>query len=62
MNPVLLQAITRQSFEDKIAKKKEGIHKAYQSILKMFEKFCITKLDNHIEFLVDDLSILKKEN
>ena len=62
MNPRLLQATTRRSFEDKIAKKKEGTRKAYQSMLNKFEKFCIKKLDDHIESLVDDLLILKKNN
>lgn len=62
MNPRLLQATTRRSFEDKIAKKKPGTRQVYKSMLNKFEKFCIKKLDDHIESLVDDLVILKKNN
>lgn len=62
MNPRLLQATTRRSFEDKIAKKKPGTRQVYRSMLNKFEKFCIVKLDDHTESLVTDLLILKKES
>jgi|APSaa5957512535_1039671.scaffolds.fasta_scaffold04223_1 integrase len=62
MNPRLLQATSNQTFQDKIAKKKQGTRQVYKSMLNKFEKFCITKLDDHIESLVTDLLILKKEH
>ncbi len=62
MNPRLIQPTTNQTFEDKIAKKKQGTRQVYKSMLNKFEKFCITKLDDHIESLVTDLLILKKES
>ncbi len=62
MNPRLIQPTTDQTFADKIAKKKQGTRQVYKSMLNKFEKFCIAKLDDHIESLVTDLLILKKEN